>query len=368
MEDAKRLRSDGGEESQDPVIGLEVSGRRFYCHLTTLTNASGSMLAARFGSTGLAPGDLMTRDELRRPIYFIDRDPQLFEYILTFLRSNSLPWQLRPFSQAPQIWRGLRREAAFYGLHALSELLQCTKRCEPLYTGDKKGVLYWLGCRKGHSDSYQNPCAIGAIRVTSSEEGVPVGNRRGPYGLTQRDKDNFVENNPTARVTSDGSGFEGPISHVLCCGMNTGKPDQGWGMVELCDAMLCPTHYSLWYSFCCGTKAWNFSASVDGTAWDYLHQPRDEKALMHPSKGEQAWLKDRAGEGSLSIDDKQAVAQTLLGRHSKTWKLDPQPTKYYRFFRISGVGDKERKKHGIPGGHECVHGCGFELYGDVYEE
>ena len=46
-----------------------------------------------------------------------------------------------------------------------------THRCEFLWSGDRQGILYWLGSCKGRH-AYENPHSIGAVRVNASTDGV----------------------------------------------------------------------------------------------------------------------------------------------------------------------------------------------------
>lgn len=56
----------------------------------------------------------------------------------------------------------------------------------------------------------------------------------------------------------------------------------------------------------------------------------------------------------MKIDAFTGFAEERL-RH--TWELECPPSSFYRFFRIIGPGKEE-----VTG---CLHGVGFELYGDV---
>ena len=109
------------------VVCLDVGGTRFYTNRSTLTSHPGSMLAARFGGMMMAGGEL-PRDELRNcDVYFIDRSPVTFARVLQYLRTGKLSPQLPPFIDAPDVWRELRDDAAYYGLEGLTELLHTTK-------------------------------------------------------------------------------------------------------------------------------------------------------------------------------------------------------------------------------------------------
>jgi len=67
----------------DDIIELNVGGTVFTTYLQTLTKIPESMLAAMF--SGRFP---LNKDSTGR--IFIDRDPRIFRYILTYLRSGEL--------------------------------------------------------------------------------------------------------------------------------------------------------------------------------------------------------------------------------------------------------------------------------------
>lgn len=94
----KRLASeaDGAEGSSsspsnedDPIIGLDVGGKLFYTHRSTLTN-SGSYFAARFG--GMFSAGSSWTDGRGRNVYFLDADGILFEHILSYVRRGIPSW------------------------------------------------------------------------------------------------------------------------------------------------------------------------------------------------------------------------------------------------------------------------------------
>jgi hypothetical protein len=158
-----RPRAPKRKLEEDPVIGLLVGGKLFYCNRSTLTNFSGSYFARRFGSdTAFAAAQPLYTDEQGVHVFFIDRDGDLFGYILAYLRTLTLPPALGDYYQNSESWKSLRIEAEFYGLAGLWELLQITHSCR--FNAFHRGVLYWLGTRKG-TQPYQNPYLIQEVYV-----------------------------------------------------------------------------------------------------------------------------------------------------------------------------------------------------------
>ncbi|XP_011676650.1 BTB/POZ domain-containing protein KCTD12-like [Strongylocentrotus purpuratus] len=96
------------------VLELNVGGQAYTTALSTLTKDRDSLLAEIF--TGRSESDLAHRDSRGR--YFIDRDGQLFRYILDYLRTHKL---LLPedFSETSRLYE----EARFYRLAGLMSLL-----------------------------------------------------------------------------------------------------------------------------------------------------------------------------------------------------------------------------------------------------
>ncbi|XP_078513499.1 potassium channel regulatory protein [Lissotriton helveticus] len=105
------MSNSGG--SEQPVT-LNVGGQRFSTLPSTLRRVPDSRLARMLD--GAADSDLKP---LNGGQFFVDRDGALFALVLDYLRAGSqlcLPAGFRDFER-------LRREADFYGLPALAELL-----------------------------------------------------------------------------------------------------------------------------------------------------------------------------------------------------------------------------------------------------
>ena len=97
-----------------PVVELNVGGQAYTTALSTLTKDRDSLLAEIF--TGRSESDLIHRDSRGR--FFIDRDGQLFRYILDYLRTHKL---LLPdnFTETSRLYE----EARFYRLAGLMSML-----------------------------------------------------------------------------------------------------------------------------------------------------------------------------------------------------------------------------------------------------
>ena len=260
---------------------LDVGGRHFATSEATL--AKSRYFAGMLGKASI----------------FLDRDPELFEHILPFLRSGSLG-ALPPFSTAPSMWRALRVEAAFFGLDGLVAALHRTSACSFTATGDRGGVLYWLGTSK-RTHTYCNPHKSGAVHVESSRArlgghvdpttGNPV--HSGVIGpdvseggrsrrdalpvIRESDRQQFVEHNPSHSFHFDDADFDEDASLADIFGLtqecfllydsssNRGAEDKTWARVDLRTVTVRPTHYTLCYAGPgYGTGNWNFSGSRDG--------------------------------------------------------------------------------------------------------
>jgi hypothetical protein len=123
---------------------------------------------------------------------------------------------------------------------------------------------------------------------------------------------------------------------------------------------------------------WNFEASADGNDWEVLHRARNDAHIQRPSVAaredlreliehkEEAFEKAKATPEetrAMKIDTCTGFAEERL-RH--TWDIDGPPSSFYRFFRILGPGEEEIVgRNGSIGLNGCLHGVGFELFGDV---
>ena len=154
-----------------------------------------------------------------------------------------------------------------------------------------------------------------------------------------------------------------------------------YGGVDLLSIKLRPTNYALQYSSCGGMDAWNFEGSVDGVEWENLHAVRGEaEALVGPPKEVIETVHEDAEnfqEGFTCTKFEVRVhnfscptlklATQLADAYRKAWAPDPKPSKFYRYFRISGFGDVEYGGEAEPV-RKRLHGGALWLYGDVWEE
>lgn len=344
------------------VIGLDVGGRVFYTNVSTLTNAS-AYFAARFGGS-LSPGSAY-RDEQGREIYFLDRNGALFEFVLEYLRSGLRTWPT--FQEDPMLWRRLRVEAEYFAIDGLVGMLEKTYSCTP--KSSDKGVLYWLGTERGTRD-YRNPSSTGVVGVTVWFDEYPEQNMYEPV-VTKDERNAFVQYAPVVSV--DRRDMNKPAFGLICPVLYCDNAFQRKpSVVTFRTVTVRPTNYSLRYDGCYGMTVWNFEGSTDGISWDTLHEARFDKHLLAPSNTAIEQLSKCLKEIE-GLDAKKNVATDWTERHLRhTWELKPVPAKFYRHFRFIGVGgeafDKLCEEHDELPESYCMHGVGFEVFGDVHEE
>lgn len=214
------------------------------------------------------------------------------------------------------------------------------------------------------------------------------------YRINDEAKERFVQFRPSYSFNGRGNGIEASSNdQILWCddsmcsdGTEDGKSPR-YGGVDLQQIKLKPTHYALQYSSCQGMNVWNLQASVDAKHWDTLHEVRGKGATLGaPKEGVCQNAREELPDNNCICGDigdyslhkatcpTSEYATLLAEAHRQTWALDPLPNKFYRYFRISGLGTDERYTiEGEEGdaGREactCLHGCALELYGDVHEE
>ncbi len=350
---------------------------------------------------------------------FIDRDGALFVHILEWLRTGQLP-RFPKYSADPGLWKALRLEAEYFCIETLVAYLQTTHSCRFQETGDERGLLYWLGTAKG-TEPYKNPHLSGAVRVESHRTikvDVHTGNACNDFPRMFSGQHEFIARESLLMPMED--------NHLHCYNTNScdllfcadaSNPER-YARVDLRNVLLRPSHYTLAYSGeCWSPDTWDFSASEDGVTWDVLHAARFEEAFKIRSMTQDEDHKKYAEELKEALDEeedlpeyeKERARQLNEGqlrdfrrRFHHTWKLDPPPEKFYRFFRISGIQQDEFAKlyqeadakseallaadpklhswmevgtgrhnvcsHAIGGVPcSCLHVCALELYGDVHE-
>ena len=338
---SKRKRSDepdaDGEDGNDSVIGLDVGGQLFYTHKSTLT-AGSTYFAARFGGNFNAGSSYV--DERGRKVYFIDGNGELFVHVLDYLRRGIASWPDQ--ADNPKFHKRLVAEAEYFGVEAMvRELLMAS--ISPNESG--KGILYWLGTNRG-TTSYRNPFVAKDIKVDDEDDHVLF--ESNAYFFGYRPPCSFgICNN----------------SQVLNCTMQDGKSRE----CSFANIRVRPSHYSLRYGQCHGMSDWNFEASVDGINWDCLHKARKERGILQPSEAERE---------SISRGEK---CDELEKHHRQVWPVNS--SSYYKHFRFTSLtddevkalyGDDDEKQLTLgPDGRclwsPCLHGVGFELYGDVLD-
>ena len=374
---------DNNGSSDDPVIGLNVGGQKFYTHQSTLTNGS-AYFAARF-SGNFDTTDSIT-DEDGREVYFIDASPELFEHILGFLRRGIPSWHENLYKQDSVLYSRLVNEAEYFGVESMLESLRRRTHfvCAP--DGSGKDILHWLGTDGGRSE-YNNPLDIGAVTfggscLTKADEIVadPDGweTPEEQIGCFNSRKE-FIQHRPLCGETAL---FNKPVSDISSERQN--YDDKLWFEKQCllldCDhsmfehylditfenITIMPTHYSLRYSECYGMSCWDFQASLDGVLWITLHKARKDKSIEQPSNEKLAELLSVFKSKCLHVSDantKQSIATSIAEEQLRgTWKVEAF-NNFYKHFRIKGAGeDCENSSQG------CMHGVGFEIYGEVKKE
>ncbi|CAB9501449.1 expressed unknown protein [Seminavis robusta] len=365
MTSRRSSNNTSSSNSGDPILGLDVCGKVYYCHRSTLVQNS-PYFATRF--QGNFDSDVSYVDERGRNVYFVERCPLSFPHIFRHLLNPSAGYP--SFDKDPHLVRQLREEADFFGLAHLSQALMVTRSFSPL--DGNRGVLYWLGCQKGITTQYENPYLTGAVHVGGWVDD-PVKYQQKPMFEMARSascRANFVQYQQPVTILNRGVHARTSIesySYLLWC-------DHGMERlpvtIDLKSVLLRPTHYSLRVSQCYGMQGdWNFEASQDGTVWDVLHAARGDARLCLSessdiiTKLEKSLPSPAAG---LSEREQQQRSEALLRlieqdyRH--TWELAPVVTQFYRYFRIIGAGSENDIRD------NCLHGEGLELFGDVYED
>lgn len=355
----------------DPLLVLDVGGRIFKCHRSTLLNSGSHYFTNRFSGSFDARSAYTDQNGLA--VYFLERSGELFEYVFQYIVSLKL--ELPTFRENPVLWRNLRSEALYFGLEPLYNLLKITFHAEP-NTGNQ-GILYWLGTRRGTAN-YQNPYSIGAVHVggwvddSGHAQEYLFGLAGGNYS-----RKSFVQYRAEPKM--DFTEIEGNTLESVPIGSSCRLLDCDHGgkrlpaLLDLKECFVRPTHFSLRASLCLGMDGdWNLEASEDDVSWDILHASRNEDFLR--LRGELANGKaamryvQRVFFEELELhqaDNREAmdVLVSFLEREQRhIWEITAPEgcaNKFYRYFRIIGA-----EEIGVGG---CLHCEGFELYGDVYE-
>lgn len=294
--------------------GLDVGGRLFYTHKSTLT-AGSTYFAARFG--GSFSAGACRKDEHGRNVYFVDADDKLFEHILAYLRRGIPSWP--DSSDDPKLHRRLVAEAEYFGAKAMLVELHNLASIAPNASG--KGVLYWLGTG-GFKENYENPYKNNLIEVEPPPDEVSLGIKQ---SMTRQISDFFQYRPPCDSGPRNDCG-------MLFCILKNGSSRY----FNFAAVVVKPTHYSLRYGQCYGMSDWNFEASSDGANWDVLHKARKERHLLKPSNEELYELPE--------VEDADVIT-IVENRHRKTWEVNTPL--FYKYFRFASVyRDELRSMYG----------------------
>ena len=365
--------------TDDPVIGLNVGGRKFYTHQSTLTNGS-AYFAAKFSGNF---GTESITDEDGRDVYFIDASPDLFEHILHFLRRGIPSWP-KKYKEDRVLYERLINEAEYFGVESMLVRLRKSMRpfvCGP--DGSGKDILYWLGTHGGRSE-YSNPLDIGAVTLGGScltkvdkeladpERWNAEDELRTELSNSRRE---FFQHRPlcgaAALFNRPASDITNNLSLVHGCWYETKcfllycdfSYDKLYLDITFQNITIMPTHYSLRFGECCGMSCWDFQASVDGVCWITLHKARNETSIKQPSSAKLVELLSSFQSECLHVLDastKQSIATSIVEKELRgTWKVEAL-NNFYKHFRLKGAGED----HSVG----CMHGVGFEIYGEVEEE
>lgn len=356
----------------DIIIGLDVAGKLFYCRKSTLLGDGTSYFAARFGPDSMMDPERDHITENGREIYFIDRNPEVFKYVLEYLRIQKLPPEIGTFQENPNLWRALREEAEFYCLNGLISLLKATYSCSPDIDGGK-GVLHWIGTNKG-KDAYVNPYCRGAVDVTGWFDSYhPVLGGVDPSWGSSVKKELFVQYRPMpehAKKIGNGDIVIMPCERndFFPCLAGYHSNQRLPVVVDMRSNVVSPSHYSLRYGACHGLDGnWNFEGSMDGETWVLLHAGTNDghklslqRVTEQQRAVEQDWFKDLTHR--YRPENWQKLYCDYMERHYRhTWKVNNSSEQYFRYFRIIGADP-------VKGESRSLHFIGLEIYGHVYEQ
>ena len=394
----------------DTIIGLDVAGTLYYCRKSTLLGMGDgtSYFAARFGPDSMMD-PLRDRIANDREIYFIDRNPEVFKYILEYLRIHKLPPQIGSFQNNTNLWRALRTEAEFYSLDGLLSLLRVTYTCSPNVDGGK-GILHWLGTNR-NTEPYINPYRRQVVDITGWFDTPSHPNTPNlEFWGSSDSKENLVQYRPIPDKKYSQNPWSGDtnwqryqfgVGNVrFRCLTDCRQSNERLPVVlDLRKVLVSPTHYSLRYGACRGLDGkWNFEGSMDGLHWTVLHAGSDNQHKLRATRisdqqaqFEASWFDTliRGDERSGGITNWREIYCDYMERHYRdTWEIDcavsdsqqqqqqqqqqvvPHPSshhhqqqypQYFRYFRIIGNDPQD-------GEGRCLHFIGLEIYGHVYEE
>jgi len=364
----------------DTVIGLDVRGKIFYCNKSKLlkVNNGNSYFSARFREDSMVDVGVVRADSEGRNIYKLDRDPRIFQYIMEYIRTDKKSKRIGVYEKNKKLWRLVRVEALYFGLDSLVQMMKITFSCSPQVDkglgASGKGIMYWLGTNKGTSD-YTNPYSSGAVaisgwfegdkdsRITEEDKMLMVQYRPSPEGEKSKCYcDNFVCGSGTLEFIFQSSGA------MMGCGHLRWKRESPL-IFHLNGVAVSPTHYSIRNGGCFGMAGdWNLEASVDGKAWDVLHESRGRSPLYEGifRNNEHSMLWDTVKSCNRNVR-RVVICEYMEQNHRHTWKVVNTAGKIYTQFRFLSI-EVPYNYHDVIVRKICLHGIGFEVYGDVYEE
>jgi hypothetical protein len=156
-------------KASDDIIKLNVSGKRFEIRRSTLCRYEGSPLTCMFHKgLGMKPGELTEKG------YFINEDPQIFGYMLNFLRYGTVP-NLSRNNQA--ILNKMAMQWLGEGLLADKPKTKKNKGFKALQKNNRDGKLDWFLFDKTNEEIVGNS-DFGAETKKEIEELISEHNKR----------------------------------------------------------------------------------------------------------------------------------------------------------------------------------------------
>lgn len=173
----RTLNQSGSMDTQ--VVNLNVGGIRYTTKLSTLTAVDGSYLQAMFSGRWASPTSTHNHE------IFIDRDGDVFRYILSYLRSHCYHDCLLLLPDTASECQLLRSEADFYGLPALAELcsygrLGAHLALVPASQPSPQFAIHAAQDGKGARPSSAQPASPSHMQANSSEPSAPASANRAP--------------------------------------------------------------------------------------------------------------------------------------------------------------------------------------------
>lgn len=382
----------------EQVIGLQFSnGQIFYFFRSTLVNKSGHF-AKRFQNKSLDMTMTTTTDALGRPVYFLERDGDIFQqYILPYMLSNNLPI-LPPYSQdTANLWRSLRRDAEYFEIKALTQLLYVTRVCSPTNSLGH-GVLHYIATC--NTQQGWNPHALATVPVI-----------RDGHFLTTKQQQELLGSHDIASTTSQVMvQYRPTVSHLTCdprwlviIGV-VNEPQQDWCrlfschkpykakqlpvMIDLRSIQLRLFAYSLDKHAASNLKSWTMEGSADGLVWTELHTWRRGDQATNFSQKQIQYLKEEVNmvKNDIMIVPKEQDPRQKLeivldeAEYSKrkVFEISSPPRDFFRFFRFLSVDATPRNSAEEEDSNEAMHSpiftkrdfraLGLELFGEIHEE